>query len=82
MVVSVFIDLKLALTAIFLTLLKLKCNVYLIFVIKMTKMAKARQSLQISHSRDSYASCTLVFVPEIWLKIRVEDVYLAAASMK
>ena len=40
----------------------------------MTKMTKARQSLQISHSRDSYGSCTFVFVLEIWLKIRVEDV--------
>ena len=40
----------------------------------MTKMTKARQSLQISHSRDSYASCTFVFVLEIWLKIKVEDV--------
>lgn len=40
------------------------------------------QSLQISHSCYSYASCAFVFVLEIWLKIRVEDVYLVAASMK
>ena len=62
---SVFIDLKLALTAIFLTLLQLKCNVYLIFVIKMTKMTKARQSLQISHSR--YSLACVQTITKLWL---------------